>query len=257
MGIIGEISISPHLRRLCDIASALADKIREDLRGARIDTPQKWVITYWFANAAKSFDAAVLLWNSGYWQNAAMTGRSILEVALQARFFLKDPTLYAQQFFAHAESQKLDLFGRFTEYAEPAMKQQINDYFTERGLDKTKIKKWKNWWGQSDSIWHLVTEIRAQNTYNSLYGPLSFLVHGGPAAFEYYIQGDNSQSGQIDWKASTPLAKAYPLAETMLSSVPAGLLDLMTVLIQIFGFDHDADFAAALTAMGAYNNENP
>jgi Family of unknown function (DUF5677) len=252
-----KLSVSPHLKRVCEIASALASKIRGDLRKTRIDTPEKRVVTYWFASAAKSFDAAMLLWNCGYWQNAAMTGRSILEVALQARFFLKDPALYAQHFFAHAEKQKLDLFGRFAEFAEPAMKQEIEDYFTQLGVNKTKIQKWKNWWGQADSIWDLVAEIKAQNAYRSQYGPLSFLVHTTPAAFLWYIQVDDGQLAKIDWKGGPPSTKAYPMAETMLTSAPTGLLDVMAVLVQIFGFEHDADFEAARSALEAYNNEDP
>jgi hypothetical protein len=256
MEIRGTLSVSPHLKRLCAIASALAEKIRRDLRGARIDNPPKWVITYWFASSAKSFDAAMLLWNCGYWQNAAMIGRSILEVALQAMYFAKDPSLYADRFFAHAEAQKLDLFGRFTEFAEPAMRQEIEEHFAQIGLDKTKIKKWKNWWGQSHSIWHLVTEISAQNTYNSQYAPLSFLVHGSPAAFIWYIQAEDGQSTKIDWKAREPLADTYSVAELMLSGAPAGFLDVMTVLVQIFGFDHRIDFEAARSALQAYNYEH-
>jgi hypothetical protein len=257
MEFVGRLSVSPHLKSLCEIASALADKIRGDLRGERFDSPQKWVVTYWFASAAKSFDAAILLWNAGYWQNAAMTGRSILEVALQAMFFLKDPTLYAQHFFVQAEKQKLDLFGRFSEFAEPAMKREIEDHFRQLGADKTKIKKWKNWWGQGDSIWELVSEIKAQNTYRSQYGPLSFLVHTTPAALLWYIQFEDGRPAKIDWKGGPPSTKAYPMAETMLTSAPTGLLDVMAVLVQIFGFEHDADFKAARSALEAYNNEDP
>jgi hypothetical protein len=37
----------------------------------------------------------VLLWNQGYWQDAAVIGRTILEVALQAMYFRKDPEKFA------------------------------------------------------------------------------------------------------------------------------------------------------------------
>ena len=64
------------LRRLLQIVSSLTGKVRSDIRQYPPDSPPKFVSAFWFAKAAKSYDAAVLLWREGYWQDAAMIGRA-------------------------------------------------------------------------------------------------------------------------------------------------------------------------------------
>src|SRR5713101_8892147 len=99
-----EVLMTPALSRICSIASSLADEVRRDILSTPADRPALWVLTYWFAKAAKSYDAALLLWKSGYWQDAAMLGRTILEIALQAMYFRKEPERFAAEFL-HARDR--------------------------------------------------------------------------------------------------------------------------------------------------------
>jgi hypothetical protein len=169
-----------------------------------------WVLTYWFAKAAKSYDAAIVLWKNGYWQDAAMLGRTILEIALQAMYFRKEPEKFAAKFFAHETGEKNILFKDMTEYTDSdEIRGEIQKFFAEQNLDPASFKRQQNWWG-SRSIWDLVKEIQAQdiyvdakNIYRSQYASLSMLVHGTPFARRYYVR-QQGNSGLVDWRAGAP-----------------------------------------------------
>lgn len=246
--------MTPALEELCRITSNLADKVRRDVLKLPSDSAKKWMILYWFAKAAKSHDAARLLWAQGYWQDAAAIGRTILELALQAMYFRLNPESMADQFLTHAINQKSKLFQDLAEFANDEIKTGIDAYFNEQNIQPAEIRKWKNWWGKEGSIWDMVEEIGAQQTYRSQYGPLSALVHGTPLALPYYVF-DGEQSALIDWKSNPPASKHHLLAATMFSSAPTSLLDVINVLSEIWDLNYDKDLAAARTAVINFNIE--
>ena len=250
------------LSRICSIVSNLADKVRRDILTHPTDRPALWVLIYWFAKATKSYDAALLLWKNGYWQDAAMLGRTILEIALQAMYFRKEPEKFATDFFAHQTGQRNILFRDMAEYADSdEIKKEIQRFFAEQNIDPAAFKRQPNWWG-GRNIWDLVEEIRAQaiyvgaeDIYRSQYAPLSMLVHGTPFAYRYYIfQQENS--GLVDWRASMPSLARYEFAATILTSAPTGLLDVIDVLAAIWGFDYVEDLSAAREAIMKFNEED-
>jgi len=246
--------MTPALEKLCSITSSLADKVRRDVLKSPGDSPKKWVVLYWFAKAAKSYEAARLLWTNGYWQDAAAIGRTILEVSLQALYFRRNPDDLADQFFAHATNQKSKLFQDLAEFANDEIKTGIEAYFKQLNIDPTRIKKWKNWWGKDENIWDMVEEIGAQQTYRSQYGPLSALVHGAPLAFPYYLL-DGDRFALVDWKANTPASRQRILAATMVSSAPTCLLDVISVFSEIWGLSYEEDLAEARSAVMNFNLE--
>jgi hypothetical protein len=251
-----KLNKSAALQQVCDIAFVLAHRVRHDLRRYPSDTPAKRVVAYWFSKAAKSFAAAVLLWNQGYWQDAAVLARTILEVSLQSLLFRKEPEKFAPQFFKHAEVQKHRLFADMDKHAEGEIKAGIASYFERLGLNPSDIEKWKNWWGKDGTIWDLAKEIEARQTYQVQYPALSFLVHGAPSAFSYYVLKTGPREYiDWDWEAGAPSASTYSLAETMFSAAPLSLLDVIAVLGELWGLDYDADLQAAREAVERYNKE--
>ena len=259
---LNEVLMTPALSRICSIVSSLAEKVRRDILSRPADRPALWVLTYWFAKAAKSYDAALLLWKSGYWQDAAMLGRTILEIALQAMYFRKEPERFAAEFVEHEAGQRNILFKDMAKYTDSdEIRSEIRTFFAEQDLDPAAFKKQRNWWGDR-SIWDLVEEIRAQdiyigaeNIYRSQYASLSMLVHGTPFALRYYVL-QQKNSGLVDWRASAPPSARYEFAATILTSAPTGLLDVIDVLAAIWGFDYGEDLSIAREAVIKFNEED-
>jgi uncharacterized protein DUF5677 len=253
--------MTPALSRICSIVSSLAEKVRRDLLSHPADRPVRWVLTYWFAKAAKSYDAAIVLWKNGYWQDAAMLGRTILEIALQAMYFRKEPEKFAAKFFAHETAERNNLFKDMAEYTNSdEIRGEIQKFFAEQNLDPAAFKRQQNWWG-SRSIWDLVKEIQAQdiyvdakNIYRSQYAPLSMLVHGTPFVRRYYVR-QQGNSG-FDWRAGAPPPELFEFAATILTSAPTGLLDVIDVLATIWGLDYSEDLSAAREAVIEFNRED-
>jgi hypothetical protein len=256
--------MTPALAAICDTVSALAEKVRRDLQSRPASKLAQWVLIYWFAKAAKSYDAAILLWRSGYWQDAAMVGRTILEIALQAMYFRREPDRFAAEFFAHETVQRNILFKEMAEYTNSEkIRSEIQKFFAENSLDPAAFKRQRHWWGKG-SIWDLVEEIReqgiyigAENTYRSQYVSLSMLVHGTPFAVRYYIV-PQEDSMFVDWRAGSPSASArvrYDFAETIVTSAPTGLLDVIDVLAAIWEFDYRDDLSAARNVIEKFSDE--
>ena len=219
-------------------------------------------MVYWFAKAAKSYDATILLWRNGYWQDAAMLGRTILEIALQAMYFRREPERFAAEFFAHETLQRNILFKDMAEHTESdEIRGEIQKFFSEQNLDPAAFKRQRNWWGNG-SIWDLVEEIRKQNIYvgadniyRSQYVSLSMLVHGTPFARRYYVL-QREDSVLVDWRPSAASSVVRnDSAEAIVTSAPTGLLDVIDVLAAIWGFDYGEDLSAARDAIVRFRDE--
>ena len=257
-----KVLVTPALSRICSVVSSLAEKVRRDILSRPADRPALWVLTYWFAKAAKSYDAAILLWKNGYWQDAAMLGRTILEIALQAMYFRKEPERFAAEFFTHETGQRNILFKDMAEYTDSdEIRGEIQKFFVEEDLDPAAFKRQQNWWGNR-SIWDLVKEIQTQdiyigveNIYRSQYASLSMLVHGTPFARRYYVR-QQGNSGLVDWRAAAPPPELYEFAATILTSAPTGLLDVIDVLATIWRFDYSEDLSGAREAVIKFNEED-
>lgn len=260
----GQVSMTPALAAICNTVSTLAEKVRRDLQTRPAKKLAHWVLIYWFAKAAKSYDAALLLWRNGYWQDAAMLGRTILEIALQAMYFRRDPDKFAAEFFAHETLQRNILFKEMVEHTNSdKIRSEIQKFFAEQSLDPAAFKRQRNWWGKG-SIWDLVEEIREQNIYTgaesiyrSQYVSLSMLIHGTPFAVRYYVVPEKD-SMFVDWRAGSPSSAVrvrYDFAETILTSAPTGLLDVIDVLAAIWEFDYTDDLSAARDVIEKFSDE--
>jgi hypothetical protein len=73
---------------------------------------------YWFAKAAKTYDAILLLWREGYWQDAAALSRTILEIAFQAKYLSEDPEQRAALFKDHDTRLRVKMLKTADEYNE-------------------------------------------------------------------------------------------------------------------------------------------
>jgi Family of unknown function (DUF5677) len=70
---------------------------------------------YWFVKAAKTYDAVLLLWREGYWQDAAALTRTILEVVFQSKYLSEDPEPRAKLFMIHDQRDRLKMLKKADE----------------------------------------------------------------------------------------------------------------------------------------------
>ncbi len=64
--------------RVCTLVTELCEEVRLDLINHQTATSlSQGVMLYWFAKAAKTYGAVLLLWREGYWQDA--TGHQIVK----------------------------------------------------------------------------------------------------------------------------------------------------------------------------------
>jgi hypothetical protein len=246
-------NISTEAKAVIEAVHHLANKARRDITTNNA-SPTRMVVTFWFAKAAKSFDAACLLWERGYWQDAVTVARTILELDYQAQYFKKDPASFAQQFFAHAENQLHDLYRKFYGYAEDAVKSEIGEYFERLGVKIEQVRKWKNWWGETSTLSDLVGHLDARQTDVSQYQTLSFIVHGSPAAFRFYIYEHDDTRMLVDSTGQAPNPRVQGLAEMMFVNSALYLLHLITALAEVWPLDYGADLKNAVDSVGRWTD---
>lgn len=244
--------MSPTLEEIFRLTATLARKVRRDISG-KVENEAKLVITFWFAKAAKSLGAALALWNSGFWQDAAVIGRTVLEIALQARYLGERPNERASEFLGHIKAQQYKLFVGMKEHADDEIKRSIVEHLEKLTADSALSRNWKNWWGKDDSFLDLAKALEAEGVYRSQYVPLSYLVHSTPSALPYYVIAD-CEGLNIDWSAAVPNATIYQVAETFMAAAPAGLLDVINVLSRIWNFDYESDLQNLRGLLDKYNS---
>jgi len=109
------------LENVCELVSKLCDKVREDLRNHQTTTTlAQGVMLYWFVKAAKTYDALLLLWREGYWQDAATLARTILEIVFQSKYMSNDPEPRAKLFMVHDERERLKMLKTADKYNDPS-----------------------------------------------------------------------------------------------------------------------------------------
>jgi hypothetical protein len=164
-------------------------------------------------------------------------------------------------FFRHALRQISATFKGFVDYADPNLKITIEEFLKRPELNpsdfESEDEEWDNWWGKKGSIWTLASETKLKSLYNSQFVPLSNLVHGAPAVFNHYLSQQNEDRIEIDSKAEPLTSRVEALAEVMFTAAPTGLLDLLSVLAGIWGFNYETEFDAALRTLEAYKKEEP
>jgi hypothetical protein len=112
--------MTEELGRVCGLVSELCGKVRGDLRNHQTATslPQG-VMLYWFVKAAKTYNALLLLWREGYWQDASALARTILEIVFQAKYLSEDPEQRAKLFMVHDERERLKMLKTADKYNGP------------------------------------------------------------------------------------------------------------------------------------------
>jgi hypothetical protein len=242
------------LRQLCDQVRQLAEKLRKELKLHVPATPAKLVALYMFAKGYKSYQAALLLFRDGFWQDAASVARTLLELSFQARWLDKVPETAGKLFLRGAERDRIKLMKNLQLNGDEETRAQADAVL--RGLLSSNDidASWRNWWSSESNIEKLANEAGSTRVYGLQYRQLSWFVHSSPITIRYYLGGE--EKPLPDCKPSTPPERDQGLAETFLSAAPGGLMDVLAVVDNVFKLNLQKDFDRVGPAFQRFNEAN-
>jgi len=245
--------MTEELSRVCDLVTGLCGRVRDDLRKHQTATnlPQG-VLLYWFVKAAKTYDAVLLLWREGYWQDAATLARTILEIAFQAKYLGEDPEPRAKLFMVHDERERLKMLKTADEYNDP-LATDIADLIQSLKPSARAQEKWRNWWGSGKTIRDVAEAVMPKAVYDAQYSILSVLAHSAPPGSSFYLFGIGD-TVKVDWKANPPASERNSMAETFIAFASTYMMDIIDTVGTIYGFDYRADLDAAVEAIKRFRN---
>ena|SRR3984893_12972013 len=243
--------MTEELGRVCCLVSELCGKVRGDLRNHQTATslPQG-VMLYWFVKAAKTYDALLLLWREGYWQDASALARTILEIVFQAKYLSEDPEQRAKLFMVHDERERLKMLKTADKYNDPSAT-DISDFIKTLKPSATALETWRNWWGENKNLRELAKSVLPEEVYAGQYSILSVLIHSAPPGSSFYLFG-NGDTVKVDWEANPPAPGREGMAETFIAAASTYMMDIIQTVGTIYGFDYDADLRAAVEAINKF-----
>jgi hypothetical protein len=157
----------------------------------------KGAMLFFFCKAYKSYQAAELLYKSGYVEDAFILARTVFELALQARYMKEDPKPRARLFTEYdpvaryryylrlKELGVIDEIEKFKTHSHQLNLEEMKQYYDR--LQKTYPEK-KGWWGESIG-WlarHLGKET--ERRYVTIYWMQSNLIHSAAASVMEYLR---------------------------------------------------------------------
>jgi uncharacterized protein DUF5677 len=247
--------MTPELRQLCDQARQLADKMWKDLSGQAPDTAAKVVALYMFAKGYKSYQAALLLYQEGFWQDAASVARTLLELSFQARWLDKDPDTAGKLFLRGAERDRIKLMKNLRLNGDEETRAEadavLRELFSSNDIDAS----WRNWWGSESNIEKLAKEAGYARVYGLQYRQLCWFVHSSPITIRYYLGDEEKPLPHC--KPSAPPQRHQGLAETFFSAAPGALMDVLAVVDNVFKLNLQTDFDRVRPAFHKFNKASP
>jgi len=131
------------LRHLCEQVRQLAEKMRKHLARQAPDTAPKLVALYMFAKAYKSYQAAMLLYHQGFWQDAASINRTLLELDFQARWLDKDRQAASKLFLRGAQLDRMRLMNNLKLAGDEETRVEADAILRELERSNDVNKSWK------------------------------------------------------------------------------------------------------------------
>lgn len=228
------------LRHLCEQVRQLVEKMRKHLARQAPDTAPKLVALYMFAKAYRSYQAAMLLYHQGFWQDAASIGRTVLELDFQARWLDKDPQTASKLFLRGVELDHVRVMKNLKLAGDEKTRVQAEALLKELERSNDVNKSWNHWWAKESSVRKLAAQIGCDRLYFLQYHTLSWFVHSVPVTIRYYLTDERTPSP--DCSPSLPNKRDHGFAQTLLSAAPGALMAVLAVVDNIFDLKLQADF---------------
>jgi hypothetical protein len=233
---------------ICQLITDLSEKVKRDLRSRNTPTTAaQGVMLYWFAKAAKTYSAIVLLWREGYWQDAAALARTLLEIAFQSKYLSEDPGPRAELFLKHDKRQRVK-FLRVADKYNDGIDTDIQDHIHAIEDDTVVKQRWRNWWGEKQDISRLAELAGLSPAYELQYAFLSIFIHSASPGISSYIYG-SGDTVRVDWKANPPAPEKTGVAKTLIAGAATYIMDMISALAIVYGFEYESDLQTAKDAI--------
>jgi hypothetical protein len=217
----------------------LAARIEKDLKTRQPESASQATGLYMFAKGYKSFQASRLLFQKGFWQDAATIGRTLLELGFQARWLNQNPDSAGRLFLRHEQRDRLKLLRGLKASASEEIRRKAVAYLGR--FDSNFDKSWRNWWSKESNVEKLAKEMGLSPTYDLLYRPLCWFVHSSPFANAYYLR-EKGEYIIFDCRPARPASKDRAFADMLLSSATIGFLDVLAAVDTVFALGRQSEF---------------
>jgi hypothetical protein len=188
-------------RELADLASRLyrlGDCIRGCLAGESLKAkPLSGALVFYFARSFKTFQAAVTLVQTGFWQDAAVLARVLREADYQIRWVAAGGDSVAKLFMDDFERNRRRVMATLARLGDPEIKARAQAMVDETEPDQLLDEWWTNWWSKDrkKNIRCLAEQTGYPNAHQLEYPTLSAFVHSPPALVDYYLHTAWGENG--------------------------------------------------------------
>jgi len=139
-------------RKHADLASRiyrLGDNLRtklilESVKSSHTNT----ALLFFFARSFKTYQAAITLVQTGYWQDAAALARVLREADYQVRWLVKGGEKVAELFIRDYERNRRRIMRTLSEIAVPKIRSRAAKIVKSTQADKELDEWWRNWWSK-------------------------------------------------------------------------------------------------------------
>lgn len=241
-------SVEEEARDLSTASQAL-HRLGDEIRTKILEKPLPSIhapLVFFFARGFMTFRATALLWQNGFWQDAAVLSRSLREASYQARWIAKRGDEASQLFFVDHERNRRKVLKTLGRVAPPEIKAQAQKVVAEIEPAAEPDAWWRNWWGRDKSLSWLAREIGAGDAYLTEYAMLSAFTHSSPAIFSHYLE---PCAGGFTMRTRPGFPENREFAHAILWTTLAAFTDLCAVLAEALEIDCAAQLKEAGDAL--------
>lgn len=183
-----------------DLVEELITRLKRARLSGQLD--YKRAMLFFFCKAFKTYQAARLLWQAGFPEDASNLARSIYELRLQSIYLSQKPEERSKLFVKHWIKTGYGTFQHLTRAGERTWQPNIQAALEDvrqaairagcpeimddpEGAEKAIAQKW---WGEKSGIKGLTKELDCEKEYETTYSILSDYSHSGARVFHVFVQ---------------------------------------------------------------------
>lgn len=229
-------------RERAELASRIY-RLGDGLRTKLMSEPMKLshtntALIFFFARSLKTYQAAITLVQTGFWQDAAVLARVLREADYQVRWLVKVGDKMAELFIRDNERNRRRIIRTLAEIAVPEIRAQAAEVAENTEADKELDEWWRNWWSKEkkEHIGWLAKEVGYADAHRLEYGTLSAFVHSSPTLLNYYLRESNKDGVILETRPGIA-AENRSFADAVVWSIFAAFLDICRLFASQMGFD--------------------
>lgn len=242
---VGELLGSRERAELASRIYRLGDSLRtklilEPLKPSHINT----ALIFFFARSFKTYQAAITLVQTGFWQDAAALARVLRESDYQVRWLVNGGDKVAKLFIRDHERNRRRIMRALAEIAVPEIRAQAAEVVENTEADKELDEWWRNWWSKERKkhIGWLARQVGYANAHRLEYGTLSAFVHSSPALLNSYLRAGNKGGVILETRPGIP-PENLSFADAVIWSIFSAFLDVCRLVALQMAFDFSKELS--------------